>query len=177
MSQASQLQVSSFRLGCRGRTATLPASSPHAARFSTIPRHTRSLLNKLRLGQERPIICRKQPLHQAHARENANGTAAPKHPPRTYRGFFGLHGLELPELKFRTAPLPLFGGFQPSVQPPPSSSPYTRLAVPQAGWGRLLCSPKHNSPRVPRSEYPAPPPRVGTPCAGSVGPNSTASAR
>lgn len=34
VSQASQLQVSSFRLGCRGRTATLPASSPHAARLA-----------------------------------------------------------------------------------------------------------------------------------------------
>lgn len=37
VSQASQLQVSSFRLGCRGRTATPPASSPHAARLARSP--------------------------------------------------------------------------------------------------------------------------------------------
>lgn len=37
VSQASQLQVSSFRLGCTGKTATLPASSTHQARLARSP--------------------------------------------------------------------------------------------------------------------------------------------
>lgn len=53
----------------------------------------------------------------------------------------------------------------------------TPVSPPQAGWGRLLRSPEHSSSRVPRSEHPTPPPGVGTPCAGSVGSNRTASAR
>jgi hypothetical protein len=128
------LSATGFLLPSRVQRKDCDSSRFLSARsaLSTIPSHTRSEpLNKMRLGQERPIICRKQPLHRAHAKENANRTAAPKHPPRTCQGFFGPHGLELRELKFRTAPSPPFGGSQPSGQPPLSPL-YTGLAAP--GW-------------------------------------------